>query len=231
MKYDLCMILEGMEEIKRTTDLSRRLRWNGTGLLVAPENFEQMKEDIKKLKTPEHFDVVAGLIVEAKRPAQIRKLVAKYRKQTELLVALGGETEINRATVETSGVDILLNPWFKRTNPGINHITAKFAAENKVAIGFGFNQLIHSYGRTRANLLSNMVKAGEFVRKYKAPFVLTSGALSKWDLISPSDMLSLGRVLGFGDPEIKKAISGDIVKRNRKRLSKKWVMPGVEVEV
>jgi ribonuclease P/MRP protein subunit RPP1 len=230
MKYDLCMMLEGPEEIKRSIDLSGRLGWNGAGLLTRPENFEQMKKQIKKLKIPEHFDVVAGLVIEAKKPARIRRAVTKMRKQTELLVVLGGDTEINRAAVETAGVDILLNPWFKRQDPGINHITARFAAENNVAIGFGFSRLLHSYGRSRATLLSNMVKAAEFVRKYKAPFTLTSGALSKWDLISPSDMASLGRVLGFSDPEIKKAISDDIVKRNREKLSGKWLQPGVKVE-
>ena len=68
------------------------------------------------------------------------------------------------------------------------------------------------------------------MRKFRAPFVLTSRANTEWDLRSASEMVAFGRVLGFQDKEIKDSLSGKILKENRKRLGGKWVIPGVERE-
>ena len=106
---------------------------------------------------------------------------------------------------------------------------AKLAKKNNVSIEFSLSDLIQTSKLSRSKILHDLMENAKLVKKYKTPFVLTSGSFDCFGLRSPSELLSFGRVLGFQDPEIKNALSDFIVKENRKRLSGKWVMPGVEV--
>lgn len=137
------------------------------------------------------------------------------RKKVDVIVSEG------REALETPEVDVV---W---AGGEMNYIMVKIAKRNNVAIGFDFSLLLHSSKRKRGELLAVYFQAAKLVRKYKAPFILTSGAHSPWDLRSPSDLIAFGKVLGFQESECKKALSGRIVKENRKRLEK-GVIRGVE---
>jgi RNase P/RNase MRP subunit p30 len=47
---------------------------------------------------------------------------------------------------------------------------------------------------------------------------------------SPHDITVFGKILGLSESQVKLGISDRLIKENRKRLSGKWVMPGVEIE-
>ena len=52
------------------------------------------------------------------------------------MLVRGGEEEINRAAVESEGLDILLQP------SEFNNVLAKAASDNSIAIGFNLGLLI-----------------------------------------------------------------------------------------
>jgi len=109
-----------------------------------------------------------------------------------------------------------------------DHVMCKLAVKNSVSIEFRFLDLLQSYSKTRSRLLANFIRNAGLVRKFGVPFVVTSGAMSKWDMRSPHDLMIFGRILGFQDPELKNAMSSALVEENRKKLSGKKVMQGVE---
>ena len=212
-----------------TLDMAGKLGWKGIGLLVpweGKENLEKFRKSLGKAKV----DVSVGVIIGAKKASGMKKDVLKARPLAELVAVSGGDLEINRAALERPEVDILLNPWKDRNDPGLDYVMARLGRKNRVSVMFGFNELLVSSKRGRVRVMSNLLAAAKLVRKHKAPFVLSSGAKGTFDLLAPSDSMSFGRVLGFRDPEIKRGLSGQMVRENRKRLSGKWVMPGVEIE-
>ena len=143
------------------------------------------------------------------------------------ILVFGGDPEINRAACETPEVDVLAHPELGENN-GLDHVMARKAKENGVAIEFNFRQLLVNYKKSRSECFSRMLENAKLVKKYRTPFVLTSGALSPWDLRGPPELASFGRLLGFSDPEIRKALEGGRIAENRKRLGSGWIMPGVE---
>jgi len=210
-------------ELEKMAEVAKRLGWRGIGVILPWKERAKLKEfKGKRLET----DVALGLELSGRG---FKRDIQKVRREVELIVVQGGDSDINRAAVETPEVDILARPWMGRQDCGIDYVMARLAAKNRVAIQFDFGELLHSSKRSRVQLLSQLMEAAKLVKKYRAPFVVTSGAKSPFDLRAPSDLLSFGRILGFQDPDIKKALSGWIVQENRKRLSGKWVMPGVEV--
>ncbi len=230
--YDLCVQLEHSEDLDKFVDIAGKLGWKGLGLVLPVKEMRKYRESVRNIKG---LDIVLGAEVKIKRPEDLRKVVGKVRKQVELIVVYGGDLEVNRKAVETPEVDILVHPWGStrmglRTDPGVNHIMARLAAENNVSFGLDFRDFLYSYKKDKTRLLSFLIETAKLIKKYKSPFVITSGALSPWDLRAPSEFISFGKVLGFQVPAIKQAISDRIITENRKRLGSKWIMPGVEVE-
>ena len=213
--------LEGM-----ITNLAK-LGWSGVCFVC--DSLEKIEEWRKKLKKS-NLDVCLGYKINTKKPADVTKLAKKARKKVELILVHGGDLEINRKACETSEVDILTHPELGRDDPGLDYVMIKLAKKNGVSIEFNFHGVLFSYKKSRSDIFSRMLEIANLVRKYKTPFVLTSGAIEPNDLRAPSELISFGKLLGFNPKEIKANLSGKIIEENRKRLGKKWVMPGVEIE-
>lgn len=202
-----------------------KLGWSGVCFVCRSlEEMEKIKKELPKTA----LDVSFGYKIETKNPKNIPKIAKKIRKRVEMILVFGGDPEINRKACETSEVDILTHPE-KGENEGMDYVMAKLAKENNVSIEFNFRELLHTYKKSRAKLFSKMFANAKLVRKFRTPFILTSGALDPWDARSPSELISFGRILGFNPKDVKLSMSGQRLEENRKRLSKKWVMPGVEV--
>ena len=221
------------ENIGETIKTSKQLGFSGICLATNwtnPSDLQNFKKQVQEFKITDAKEIDIAVGVEIKdKPNKIPELVNKIRKEADVILVHGGDLEVNRVSAETPEIDILLHSELGREDSGIDHTMARLAKKNNVSIEFSLSDLIQSSKVSRAKLLHSLMENAKLVRKYKAPFVLTSGAFDAPGLRSPSELLSFGRVLGFQDPEIKKSLSDHLVKENRKRLSGKWVMPGVEV--
>jgi ribonuclease P/MRP protein subunit RPP1 len=220
MFYDLHV----QAEPGKAAEMARRLGLDGIGLTL-PSGSHASRESVKGLPV----DVAIGIEIKGKA-GQIQNMARSLRRQYELILVRGGSEEANRAALETAEVDMLIHPSLENGGPGVNHILARLGAKNNVAVCFDFWDILRSYKKTRSNVLSSMMETARFVRKYRCPFVLSSGALSEWDMKAAPELIAFGKFLGFEEGECRKALDGSILKENRKRLGGKWVMPGVEVE-
>jgi ribonuclease P/MRP protein subunit RPP1 len=160
------------------------------------------------------------------------KLLAKKRRSFDLLLARGGEIEMNRAACETPEVDILTHPEYQRNDSGLDHVCMKFAAKNDVAIEVNFREILITNKKTRATVMANMAKNIKLAKKYHAPIILCSGAVSHWELRAPECLVSMACQLGLELNEAKKAVSEvpkNIIEKAKERRSEKWIMPGVKI--
>ncbi len=225
MFYDLHV----QAEVERASEMAKKLGFSGIGITIPWGNRAALSDICAKAKVIKGIDVAVGIELQA-RANQISHLAKNVRRQYELILVRGGTEELNRAALETAEVDILTHPNLENGQCGINHILARLGAKNNVAIAFDFLEILQSYKKTRSQLLSCWMETARFVRKYKCPFVLSSGALGEWDMRAGSELMAFGKFLGFDERQCKRALSGLPLFENRKRLSGKWIMPGVEVE-
>ena len=214
--YDYCVLADS--DLPDVLKKGALLGWDGMCLLNAGGTIEPSWEST--------IELVRGALIETSNANSVKTEAAKLRQGCESLTVRGMNEEVNRAAVETAAVDILLPA------PGskIDYVMVKLAKEKNVAIAFELGLLLQSSGVERSRIFSRMLEVSKIVRNFSAPFVLTSGAMSGWDLRSPSELTAFGRVLGFEEPRIKDSLSGNLAGKNRRRLSDKWIMPGVEVE-
>lgn len=223
--YDLCI---RTDDLRETAGIARKIGWNGLGYVIpySVNYMREMKDAKNVVKSIRDIDIGVGIEIRTKNQNDVRKTAKNVRKEVELITVRGDSPEVSRAALETPEVDILIHQGDMR----INHVLAKLSAKNNVAIGFIFSELLLSYKKTRISLFSTMINNARVLRKYRSPFVVSSGSLSEWDLRSPSDLLAFGRLLGYQENQVTMSMSDRILKENRKRLGKKWVMPGVEIE-
>ena len=223
--YDLCV---RTDDLKETIGLATKVSWNGLGFLIPYSNkySKEAKEAKDSIRSVKGIDVAIGIEIRTKNPNGVKRIAKNIRREVELIAIRGDTPEVARSALETPEVDVLI----LQGDIMINHVMAKLAVKNNVSVGFVFSELLLSYKKTRISLFSTMINNAKVLRKYRTPFVLSSGSFSEWDLRSPSDLMAFGKLLGYQDNQVTRALSDDILKENRKRLGKKWIMPGVEIE-
>ena len=226
MYADLCVRTPDAE---KAIEIGEKLGLGMIGLVVSIEDIPKLKALADKRGWRKRPSIALGVEARAQKPGQVSKLVKSVRKSSQLIVARGGTDELNRAILEIPEVDVLISHDVQGRS-GINHVLARLAKKNDISIGFDMNSLMVSYRLGRVREFSAMSETARIVRRFGAPFILTSGAMNPWDMRSPSELIAMGKQLGFTEAQARKGLSDRIIKKNRKRLSGKWIMPGVEIE-
>lgn len=197
---------------------AKQFGYSGIAVTNHSDFFEQL---------PKQEGIFQGVEITASTEGELDSKIATYRPRVDVLAVHGSSEKVNRAALEDLRVDILAHPE-QAGNSGINHVLAKLAGQNQVAIEFNLNALIHSRGGIRSRVLSRFNRNYELARKFGAPVVLTSGARSHYDLRAPMDMAALAMLFGMSRQEAIYSLSAEPL-RILKRKSVKRIFRGVEV--
>ncbi len=218
----------GNEELIKEAE---RLGYDGIGLTRYYEDFNsEFLRQFDILKANSNIILKKCVEISCKHPEDLRKKVQKSRKKADILLVRGGDLKVNRAACEDQRVDILSQPYRSRRDSGINHVIARKAAENSVAIEINLKILLKTNLRYRYRVLSQFRHIIELQRKFKFPLIITSSANSKYDLITPQDITALSKCFQMSFEESFDAISKipqEIIKTNDLRDS--FVIDGVRI--
>lgn len=205
-------------------DFAKKLGLNGVGIVRYYNGREPQKIEAKT--GSENIDVVNAVMLKPKSPGELNTLAEKARKKAEVLMVHGGDYDINRAACENPLIDVLCHPELGRKDSGLDHICAKAAAENKVAMEINFREILESYKKQRVHVIAAMKKNAMLCENYNASVVATSGAVTKWNMRAPRDLAAVANILGL---KLGKAIESvstvpeTIVKQNREKLAgRRW---------
>ncbi|MBU4374709.1 MAG: ribonuclease P protein component 3 [Euryarchaeota archaeon] len=174
----------------------------------------------EKEALPENFSIYRGIELSG-RPSRLREEIKKH-KGSDILTVTGGDESLNRAAVETEGLDILIQP------AQFNNVLAKTAADNSIALGFNPGFIIHFRGEARVRELLLMKKNLKHARKYNLSMILTSSAHSIYDLRSPRELAALGGLFGMTKEEAVEAMSAAPCAILR-RKSPEYIQEGIEI--
>jgi ribonuclease P/MRP protein subunit RPP1 len=220
--FDMCVHAypEGGSTVSRLALAAKGLGYSG----ICVANHSDFFLDVKQY---EGAGAIQGIEVIANNANDLRRQVDRSRKKVRVLAVHGGEPGINRAACEDDRVDILLHPPDGKTS-GINHILAKLAADKHIAIGFELLPILCSKGGTRVRILSNYKTNLALAKKYDAPFVVVSGAMSVYDMRDVRTAVSLCKLFGMSEKDALSGLSyypSEILKKR----SPGYIMEGVEL--
>lgn len=167
------------------------------------------------------------LEIKSNNVNEIKKVTRKFRNKSLCISVVGGDLKVNRAVVENIQVDVLSRPYLRRFDSGLNHILAKEAVRNNVAIELCFKDVLRSYLTPRSKVISNFKDVYTLYRKFGFPLILSSRAESVFDIRTTHDFISFFTQTGLTDDEVKKSFltAGNILEFNKNR--DKMILTGV----
>lgn len=133
---------------------------------------------------------------------------SKIYNSKEFNIKKGSE----RKFFEDKGIDVVLSPEkdiekdnLNSRNSGLNQVLCKLSNKNNIAIGFSFNEIIHS--KNISNTLGRMMQNVRLCRKYKVKMIFASFANNKYEMRGAHDLLSFARVIGMLPGEANAALN------------------------
>ena len=182
-----------------------------------PDALNFKKELISELS--EDITIDYTLEIKSNNINEIRKIVNKFRNDSSCISVAGGDLKVNRAVLENIKVDVLSRPYFKRYDSGINHVLAKEALKNNVAIELCFKDVLRTYLSHRSKVISNFKDIYTLYRKYGFPLILSSRSESIFDIKTTHDFVAFFKQTGLSDEEIENSFksASDILDYNNDR--------------
>jgi ribonuclease P/MRP protein subunit RPP1 len=175
-----------------------------SGIVIANHS-DKLPQSPPLLISTNGFEIFRGIELIEENPSKLNSLIGKFRKSVDVLIVHGGSEAINKVSLENPRVDILNHPSFDKSS-GLNQVLAKAAAENGVAIGLTLRPFLHSRGSRRISLLSALRANLDLARKYDVSLVLSSSAMSCFDLRSPMETLAMAEICGLEEEEALEAM-------------------------
>ena len=177
---------------------ANKFGWDYLNLNYSHDNFEkalEYKDDLTE-------ELLAVDFNQTYRNNEIRKIINKYRNKSNYISCLGGDLKVNRSVCENRRIDVLSRPYYKRKDSGMNHVLAKEAQRNNVAIELCFRDILNNRLKYRARVISSFKEIMMFHRKFKFPLILTTDSKSIYHVRSTRDIAAFFKSVGFSDEEI-----------------------------
>ena len=210
----------GEDSAEEMAAMARRLGLSGIGIV------RYYSEKMQPIPRIEGVEIISSVIIKAQTPEAVKKAVSSVRGRCDIVMVHGGDYGINRTACENPMVDVLCHPELGRRDSGLDHVCAKAAKENGVALEINFREILESHKRSRSFVLSSMKKNVRLFSKYGAGIVVTSSAVTRWGMRAGRELASVASLLGM---ELGKAIEAassvpeGVVKLNREKLAgKRW---------
>jgi|SRR3989344_6486496 len=216
----------GENSVEEMADMARQLGFSGIGIV------RYYSEKMEPLPKVEGIDIVSSVMMKASNPEEMKKAVRAVREKAEIVMVHGGDYAVNRSACENPMVDILCHPELGRRDSGLDHICAKAARENGVAVEINFREILESHRKNRAYVMSSIKRNVKLLVKYETRIVSTSGAVTKWGMRPGRDIAALANLMGMDLGAAIASVSDvqeEIVRINREKLAgKRW--EGVRID-
>lgn len=214
--YDLNLKGNNYNRDKKLILEANRLGWDYFNILFSPDKYQiasEYKQDLIAdledilIESPQKkIGIEFGIEIQPKNQNELHKISRKFRDKTKFIAVLGGDLSINRAVCENRQIDVLSRPYYKQRTCGINHVLAKEAVRNNVAIELCLNDILSSYLKVRAQIMAHFREIIKLHEKFNFPLIITTGSSLIWDIRSPKDILAIFQSFGLSKEELNKCL-------------------------
>lgn len=142
------------------------------------------------------------ILIQEDNFERARKKIKENKDKT--IIFSSNKDELNRKILEKEKIDILLlnqkgrKDFQKQRNSGFNHVLAKIAKKNNVAIGINFDEIINAKAKEKAEILARIKQNIKLCNKNKIKMKFISQ--KQQDIYN---LKALGLVLGMPTPLTK----------------------------
>ena len=153
------------------------------------------------------IEISNGLLI---RDTMLKDLISRVRKERNsnaVVSVQAGDNGFNRSVTGVKGVHILRGIQ-SADKTAFDHVTAKMAADNRVAIDIDLSPLISGKGVIRQRAIHRYRDILMLERRFEFPITLSSHARSILEMRAVREISGLCSLLDMDAPDVEKAFSG-----------------------
>jgi RNase P/RNase MRP subunit p30 len=223
------------KDVQKIHLLINRAARFGYSLISFPFTFPVSEEELTKLKiacTQAGIDFVSRADFYPRTENDLTHFLRKFRRRFEVICITCDTKEVARQAAKDRRVDLLNFPSLDYHRRFFDSAEAELASGSLAALEVDVKPLLVLEGPSRVRMLMSLRREIAVAREFKVPVVVSSGVGEERYMRFPRDMASLAYLFGMDEAAGLDAVSTipiAIVKRNREKLSNRFIAPGISV--
>lgn len=216
--------------IAKASELGYRLIAIPTPL--SPSLAEKYAQQLRGLCQEKAIDFALRLDLKPKTPRELLQLLRRLRRKYEIIAVICDSKAVARQAAKDHRVDLLNFPSIDPRRRFFDKAEAELASKSQASLEIDIKSLLVLKGPARIRLLSTFRKETAIAEDFHVPIVVSSGATSELLMRKPLEMAALTTLFDLDKPSALDAVSKNplaIVKRNREKLSPRFVAPGIRL--
>jgi ribonuclease P/MRP protein subunit RPP1 len=149
--------------------------------------------------------VLSGMILHPSSMKDVINSIRKYTDTVDCILLNAGDAKFNRAALSYHGIHILrgVHTAYKH---GLDHVSAKNAADSNIAIDIDLSVLIRARGISRQRALQCYRDLIGLQRRFEFPLTISTGARSILELRSKREIANICALFGMEEDEVSRAL-------------------------
>jgi len=228
----LCPDLGNDEQVTR---MIRKASELGYELIAIPLPQLFPEEKIRKLQyicQENKIDFASRVDLKPRTPNELIRSLRKLRRRFEIIAVMCESKQVARQAAKDRRVDLLNFPGSNRRKRFFDKAEAELASKALGSLEIDIKPLLTLEGPTRIRLLSSLRREVTITEDFHVPIVISSGASNELLMRKLREIAALTSLFDLDKSTAIEAISKNslaIVKRNREKLSPKFVAPGIRL--
>lgn len=228
----LCMDLGNSERITRKIRKASELGYCLVAISL-PRNFpEERIRELQNICKENKMDFASRVDLKPKTSTELIRSLRRLRRRFEIIAVLCESRQVARQAAKDRRVDLLNFPSYDFRERFFDKAEAELASNALSSLEIDMKLLLTLEGRARIRLLSSLRREVVITEAFHIPIVISSGASSERLMRKPREMAALASLFDLDDSLAVEAVSKNpvaIVERNKEKLSRSFVSPGVRL--
>jgi len=227
----LCTDLKDLQHISRMINKSSMLGYR----LIAipfPSKYPGEIEQFKDLCKEVGIDLASRLDLKPRTPDELMRSLRMFRRKFEIIAVICGSKNVARQAAKDRRVDLLNFPSLDFHKRFFDEAEAELASNSLASLEIDAKPLLTLDGSTRIKLLSTLRREASTAKEFHVPIVISSAVSDELLMRKPRELASLAQLFDLDEASAIEAVSKNpvsIVRRNREKLSSKFVAPGIRI--
>jgi RNase P/RNase MRP subunit p30 len=195
---------------------------------LAEEEIRRLVDVSKEAKV----DLASRVDLKPRTPEELIHGLRKFRRRFEIVAVVCDSKIVARQAAKDRRVDLLNFPSLDFRNRFFDRAEAELASNGLASLEIDIKPLLTYEGPARIRLLSNLRREAAIAKEFHVPIVVSSGVSDKTLMRKPKEVAALASLFDLDEASAIEAVSKNpiaIVKRNRDKLSSRFVAPGIRI--
>jgi len=214
--------------IGKVAELGYRL----VGIPFLPNAAEEELGHVRELCVESGLDLASRVDLRPRSANDLLRSLRMLRRRFEVIAVMCDSKTVARQAAKDRRVDLLSFPSLDYRGRFFDLAEGELASGALAALEIDVKPLLTLEGPVRTRLLSSLRREARIAKHFRIRIVISSGVSSPLLLRKPMETAALA---GLFDLDYETALDGvsaspmGIVKRNRAKLSERFVAPGIRV--